>query len=195
MSHLIALYGPKRCGKDSFFQIVKEAFPEIKFGRIAFADPIKDHVMEVFNLRSDEEYEIFKESRLTFNPKPGTGIEVSGRHIVRSIGMNMRRITHAQVYWDHVQNTVKASPDVQVWVLTDLRFPDEMGWITNQNLWKTTTVCRINREGCNFDGHASEQDWMPPALVTYAFDNHVKEDYISSATSMMSYHFKSLKLL
>lgn len=195
MSHLIALYGPKRCGKDSFFQIVKEGFPEIKIERIAFADPIKDHVMEVFNMRSDEEYEIFKESRLTFNPKPGTVIEVSGRHIVRSIGMNMRRITHAQVYWDHVRNTVKASPEVQVWVLTDLRFPDELDWITNQNLWETDVICRITREGCNFDGHASEQDWMPRALVTYTFDNRVKEDYINGVTSTMFCHFKSLKLL
>lgn len=153
MTIVIGLHGAKGSGKDYFYQVVKQKYPQKDIRKIAYADPIKHKVMFLFNLKSEEEYDQFKRTKVTYRVG-GRDVEQDGRHIVREIGMMMRDYDPEQ-FVRYVESTIKASPN-SIWCITDLRFRNEHDSIVDVLGGK---IVKIKRKGFEYDGHVTETEF------------------------------------
>lgn len=152
MTIVIGLHGAKGSGKDYFYQVVKNKFSNKDIRKIAFADPIRQKVMFLFGLKSEEEYDQFKRSNLSYRVCGKDHIQ-DGRHVVREIGMMMRDYDPNQ-FTRYVESTIQAAPN-SIWCVTDLRFENEIKSVSNALSGK---IVKIKRKGYAFDGHVTERE-------------------------------------
>lgn len=153
MGLVIGLHGAKGSGKDQFYKAAKAALPLVNVRKIAYADMIKDEVCRIFDLKGEEEYDQFKRTSLRYKTNLFPRL-VEGRHVVREIGMLMRRYDPHQ-FVRYVEDTIKADPN-GIWFITDLRFDNEYISIKNK---LDGLVVKILRGGVSFDGHATETEF------------------------------------
>lgn len=168
---VIALTGPKGSGKDTVGQLIKQYFlaPRWRAHTIAFADPIKEVVKDLFKFETTKEYDDFKRTAVYFSlPKSITRdmqqYQVEGRHLVREIGMLMRRYDDKQ-FINYVVKEIEYCPN-DVWVVTDLRFDNE--WLALKQLG--ARVINIKRPNYEYDGHITERGFNE-SLVDYQLLN------------------------
>lgn len=175
MSKIIALTGAKGCGKDTVADILISAYYrpiDCRIRRVAFADPIKFEIMHIFDLKTIAEYDTFKRSLLTSNSS-----SVDGRHVVREIGMLMRKYDVNQ-FVEYVDDKIASDPDA-IWVVTDLRFDNEL--IHLQNLG--AKIVKIDRELGNIDTHITER----------GFNNSVCDIIIENKSTLEEFNNEVLK--
>lgn len=177
MPKIIALTGAKGCGKDTVADILIDAYyapVDRRVFRVAFADPIKHEVMKIFGLKTIAEYDTFKRSTIQ---SPNAWID--GRHVVREIGMLMRRYDVNQ-FVDYVDQKI-ASDDSAIWVITDLRFDNEL--IHLQNLG--AKIVKIDRPlGNVIDTHITER----------GFDNNICDIIIENKTTLEEFNTQVLHI-
>lgn len=168
---IIGLHGAKGSGKDQFFNILKDHIPNVK--KVAYADPIKQVICDIFDLNNetDEQYDLFKRTDVRYQ-LPGYCISwLSGRDIVRSIGLLMRSHDEQQ-FVDYVESTIEEDPDA-IWCITDVRFENEVESISRLGGF----LVKIKRPGINYDGHITETE-IPDNEVDYIVVNSgTLEDY------------------
>jgi hypothetical protein len=122
MTNVIALTGHKGAGKDTIAALVYDILgPSVR--TIAFADPIKLQIMKFFDLPSTHQYDLFKRTNVTYQLKDHMSHSVSGRHIVREIGMLMRSYNTFQ-FTEYVKDEINKDLN-SLWIITDLRFDNE----------------------------------------------------------------------
>ena len=151
-SIVIGLHGAKGSGKDQFFKTVEAAFRTPKVRKLAYADPIKFELMRIFKLNNELEYDELKRSTVDLNLL-SSPLTVDGRHVVREIGMLMRRYDESQ-FVRYVEQTIKSSKGT-VWCVTDVRFSNEVNSIRNV---LNGTIIKVVRPNYVYDGHATEQE-------------------------------------
>lgn len=171
---VIALTGPKGSGKDTVGELIKKYFnvsPMFKAHTIAFADPIKKVINELFGLdpNNNNQYDDFKRATCNFSlPKSVTRdmqqYQVEGRHLVREIGMLMRKYDEKQ-FTNYVVEEIRYQPS-DVWIVTDLRFDNE--WLAMKQLG--AKIINIKRPSYNYDGHITERGFSD-SLVDYQLMN------------------------
>lgn len=162
---IIALTGPKGSGKDTVGRMITEMYPDLNPKTIAFADPIKKEIQHIFKLdgEDNDEYDRFKRSDLAATAEfkdshqQTTWKHIDARHVVREIGMLMRRYDTKQ-FTNYVLQEILKDTD-RLWVITDLRFDEE--YIMLKNLG--AKVVKILRPSYNYDGHITER----------GFDDHL----------------------
>jgi hypothetical protein len=154
---IIALTGPKGCGKDTVGQLIKEMYPQYSPKTIAFADPIKKVIDHIFNL-SDSGYSYDRLKRATLKLKDEECFyTIDGRRLVREIGMLMRGYDEKQ-FTNYVVNEIRYEPN-NLWVVTDLRFDNEYTVLKGLG----AKIVKITRPSYQYDGHITER----------AFDDHL----------------------
>ena len=181
---IVALTGPKGSGKDTVADIIKSTYGQ-KFDveSIAFADPIKKMVQHIFQLdtQSNDEYDRFKRSDLSaLSPLGDSQIPyapwkfISGRHVVREIGMMMREYNVNQ-FTDYVDNcfTECRHNDNKMFVVTDLRFDNEYMLLKSWN----AKIVKIIRPQYQYDGHITERGF-DDHLVNKILMNDGSLDYL-----------------
>lgn len=164
---IVALTGPKGSGKDTVAQMIVDKYAnQMDVRLIAFADPIKKVVQHVFGLdsRTNDEYDAFKRTTLTFNLPGSRMASQPGRHVVREIGMLMREYDDRQ-FTDYVASQFKAHPEA-LWVVTDLRFDNEYTMLRSAGFG--AKVVKIIRPQYEYDGHITER----------AFDDHLVDQIL-----------------
>ena len=178
MSKIIALTGAKGCGKDTVADILISAYytpVDRRVRRVAFADPIKNEVMHIFGLKTIQQYDDFKRTTVT-----ASGVQaVEGRHVVREIGMLMRRYDVNQ-FVEYVDGQIAKDPNA-IWVVTDLRFDNEL--IHLQNLG--AKIVKIDRPIVNvIDTHITER----------GFDNSICDVVIENKTTLAEFNNQVLEV-
>lgn len=146
---IIALCGFKGSGKDTVAKLLETCYnrhgKDVKL--IAYADPIKETVMNIFNLRKIEEYDAFKRDQFQVNDQ----VSVSGRQIVRGIGMKMREYDSFQ-FVRYVSETIDKSTE-SVYIITDLRFQNEVRWCRLNGV----QIVKVNRPTTTAENHITEK--------------------------------------
>jgi hypothetical protein len=148
---VIGLHGAKGSGKDEFFKIVKASFPHLDVRKIAYADPIKREVSYIFDLTSENQYDQFKRTTVSYTLPDHKPYPVEGRRVVREIGMLMRRYDQNQ-FTRYVEQEINNAPDA-IWCVTDLRFSNEMESLRQMG----AHIVKIKRG--EFDGHETEMEF------------------------------------
>ena len=156
---IVALTGPKGSGKDTVGRLIKEMFPSHDPRTIAFADPIKTEIQHLFDLdpENNDQYDLFKRTTLSYHLSGHLPHSVNARHVVREIGMLMRRYDEKQ-FTQYVANEIKSQPNA-LWIVTDLRFDNEYSVLKGLG----AKFVKIIRPHYQYDGHITER----------AFDDHL----------------------
>lgn len=150
---IIALTGAKGVGKDTVAALLYDVVGKgDKVKTIAFADPIKHKVMHLFGLANTHQYDLFKRTDVSFTLKDHLSHDVSGRHVVREIGMLMRSYDPDQ-FNTYVKKEIEKSPD-DIWVITDLRFDNEYLMLREMG---ATIVKIVNPNLVQHDLHITER--------------------------------------
>lgn len=171
MQNVIALTGPKGSGKDTVADIISRQYTHRWYtvDRIAFADPIKKMVQHIFglNVHSNDQYDLFKRTNLTYTLPGHMPSSVEGRRVVREIGMLMRDYDTNQ-FTKYVEEFVASgvSSDNRIVVVTDLRFSNEYESLKGMG----AKIVKIKRPGCLYDGHITEQEFADSG-VDYVINN------------------------
>lgn len=191
MTLVIGVCGAKGSGKDQFYRATKAAFPQLDVRKIAYADPIKDEVCRIFNLKGETEYDMFKRTTLKYTLGDYSKHEVEGRQAVREIGMLMR-MYDGQQFVRYVENAIQANPQA-LWIITDLRFDNELASI------KTIlngVVIKIKRNGCNYDGHVTETEFPDEQCNSVLHNNNLTlEQYNQLVVAEMNKIMQTLALM
>lgn len=175
---LIALTGSKGCGKDTVGLYMKELFAD-EAKTIAFADPIKLVVMDLFGLKDTDEYDKFKRTFVTYQLPDCFSKQVQGRHLVREIGMLMRGYDEQQ-FVEYIKSTLLKEKD-KIWVITDLRFENERQMVKELG----GVVVKVpNEKKYSADTHITEKGFSSNN-IDYILPNH-------GTTDMLLINLKSL---
>lgn len=145
---IIGFAGPKRSGKDYAYGIIKSYFPYIE--RIAFADPIKEKICDIFNIKKDELENLKTQTNLSIKGDNDYGL-FSGRELLTGIGMLMRGYNEHQ-FEAYVETVVKKNPD-KLYICTDVRFQSEVNLIHSLG----GTVIQIHRNGVEYEMSETEK--------------------------------------
>ncbi len=163
---IIALTGPKSAGKNYFADFTIKSNPNRMVSQIAFADPIKEDIISMFDLNSEIEYDEFKRVDVSFKINiTGKTHQVSGRKIVRGYGM-LKRSHNPDQFVDYVSNAINRFPQC-TWIITDLRFANELDFLKKAN----ATIIKIKRHGVMYDGHLTEMDFVDDEDCKYVITN------------------------
>ena len=147
---IVGFSGAKGSGKDLAYRILKEKYSHLNIEKIAFADPIRLKLFEIFNLNNNT-YDILKRSLINISNEYGTITTVGGRDIVRGIGMLMRSYDENQ-FVKYVYDKVIANTDI-IYICTDVRFQNEVEMFEKLG----AKIALIQREGFDYDNHPSER--------------------------------------
>ena len=145
---IVALTGNKGSGKDTVANILVEA---ARFKKIAFMDPLKEQIQQMFGLETESEYDLFKRASIEYTLSDSVKKVADGRNIVREIGMLMRNIDSDQFtrrVWDEINLDMGAD-----WVVTDLRFDNELEFMREMG----ALVVKIKSPETSHDDHITER--------------------------------------
>jgi hypothetical protein len=155
---VIGIHGAKSSGKDYAYQVMRQAFPNYDFGKLAFADPIKAEVCRIFGLLDESQYDMFKRTSVSYLLPGYESRSVPGRQVVREIGMLMRQYDENQ-FTRYVADRVDNGPENRIWVITDVRFDNEVKLLRRLPGGK---IIKVVRDRVKYDGHVTEQE-LPDA--------------------------------
>lgn len=173
MTVIIGLHGAKGAGKDEFYRVAKRLFPLHDIRKVAYADPIKNEICNIFGLSGEEQYDQFKRTQLIYTlpdrqSRTNEASQISGRHVVREIGMMMRRYDENQ-FTRYVETMISTHPST-IWCITDLRFANELESIDRLG----GRVVKILRKGVQYDGHVTETE-LPDDVCDYIIHNETNK--------------------
>lgn len=187
---IIALCGAKGSGKDTVAKKIGELYSHVsRVKTVAFADPIKKMVQHIFDLdpSSEDQYDKFKRTQVTYDLRGYMTHTVTGRHVVREIGMLMRSYNESQ-FVKYVNDAIDSNPG-WIWVVTDLRFDNELEFLRNKGAF----IVKLKRADASSDGHITERGFddeqcdavmnndLPiehlGVRVIETFDKVIKENY------------------
>ena len=175
---LIGICGHAGAGKDTVGKYLIDTRDNTY--KLAFADPLKMAVKEMFGVMEDDLYDSVMKER------PNNFWGVSPRQMAQFFGTEMVRDTLpklipdvGQNFWVHrmVQKLIGAENQVEydsddVVVITDVRFQNEYDWIINNG----GIIIHLTRTGADgtvgIPGHASEAGiHFHAGMQTYSLDN------------------------
>ena len=188
---IIGLTGPKGSGKDLACQLIQAKFGD-NWERVAFADPIKNTVANLFHIGRDLEGPLKEEFRkqtldtvkrlqsvsLVDNQTGERYGEFTGRDLIRDIGMLMRGYNCEQ-FNNYVRNEIANHKD-RNFIITDVRFDNEVKLIRQIG----GVIIEIHRPGYEYDGHVTESGTIKGDY--HVFNNGTVESFESQLDTVVS---------
>jgi hypothetical protein len=182
---IIGFCGKKRSGKDTAAEAIL-AYPEYGFKRLAFADPMRKIVQELFNFR-EEQMTGSAAQREAGDPRyhRQDGQLLSARYAMQKLGTEFGRACCPDIW-------VRKTLDKAAWfhnvVITDVRFRNEIEAINEGG----GRVIRIHRADSPLDGHASEteMDSFPDNMFAAVLNNdgtvaQFRQDVLTAVSALL----------
>lgn len=148
---IIGFAGPKRSGKDYAYHIIKKRFPRDEIERVAFADPIKEKICDIFNINRNELENLKTQVDFCVKNKDNSYGSFTGRNLIVGIGTLMRSYNEHQ-FEDYVKGIVESNPN-RLYICTDVRYQSEVDLIHSLG----GIVVQIQRDGVEYEGTETER--------------------------------------
>lgn len=184
---IIGFAGPKRSGKDYAYNIIKNYFTnenDSVIERVAFADPIKQKICEIFNLSLSDLEELKTKSQLQILcEKCSEYGNFTGRDLITGIGMLMRSYDEHQ-FERYVEDIVKSNPN-KIYICTDVRFQSEVELIHSLGGFVVQIYRDVAYEGTVTERGISDYDYVLNNNNEFFKDNIIElvEHILSSELS------------
>lgn len=179
---IIAICGQKGTGKDTVASMIIDQLTKANrpFKKIQFGDPAKQIVCQAFDLRNDRDYNQFIRSIITLP----NGTERTGKAIAKTIQMKLRQ-GNSKIFIDGLEDSIYEFKgfhpeqfDDVVFLITDLRFKDELKWCRNHK----ATIVKIKRDGSYYDPLADQPE-IDDIFVTDIIDNNGTEKQLAETVA------------
>jgi hypothetical protein len=169
--HIIGITGNKGSGKNTVADIIGDLYhdpdKDLRFNSIAFADPIREKINYIFKLNGTiTAYDDFKRSIVSTTDTDMGSHSVSGRHVVREIGMLMRYYNPNQ-FVDYVEDKINFLTRVN-YIVTDLRFDNELEFLKRKNAF---IVKVVRDEDTATDSHITERGFDDSQCDVVIYNN------------------------
>lgn len=191
--HVVAVNGFKRAGKGECARILSDLYGGVTY-EIGFADKLKILAAGVLgvaeNPRDDialmDDFKLFGVLQSWMRDPDGDSnrVQITGREFLQNLGNEARRVLGDTVWidmvlpnprdftgadWDReLRETAEAMyPDVDLLIITDLRYPNEAQRVKDVG----GVIWEVVRPEVESDGHASEQV-LARELVDYTITNY-----------------------
>jgi hypothetical protein len=176
---LIGVHGPLNGGKDTVATYLQAKFPD-RFGRYAFARPLKEACEKMFGFSMEQmEDRLLKEQVDPFwGFTPRKALQLLGTEYGRGMLRDDVWIRRAE------QELMKNSKSSRGMIITDVRFPNEAEWIRGKD---NAVLLYLEVPGLKRDeryNHASE--------AGIDFDNLVDIKIVNDKTKGLDYLFKQI---
>lgn len=168
---VVLIAGFRGSGKDKVGEYLERMAKErgIDVHCWAFADKIRETLMNTFKLHQRSDYDMFKRSSFRLISDNFLR-ELDGRDILRTIGMAMRSMNERGFLEDVIQKVEEHPTALNI--ITDLRFKNELDWAKENNY----VIIKVRKEDTHSDGHISEVG-IDDKYCDYIIDNNgTKED-------------------
>lgn len=202
MPKIIAICGAKRCGKDV---LAEHLVNKYNYERVAFANPLKVAVKNLFNF-DDDQVGIGKDEGTDrkdivderWGITPRAALQFFGTEImqekIQELLPNMKRNFFANTLKNYIENAGNSENDKR-YVISDLRFIHEYEMLLNMpniNI-KDITIVRVIRPSENRtkeqDPHVSELEYVDIPYDIIMINNGTIDDYIRRFEQIISINF------
>lgn len=155
---VIGITGHARAGKDTVADYLVDCYG---FRKIAFADRLKQVCQIVFGFTKEDVYEHQNgTNKDTWMERIGT----TPRHVLPYVGTDLFRNEIEKMFpkigknvWiEGVKRTMESNTSIPHWILSDVRFQNEVEWIREQG-GMVIRIVRSNKK--RQDTHVSETEW------------------------------------
>jgi hypothetical protein len=176
---LIGVHGPLNGGKDTVATYLQAKFPD-RFGRYAFARPLKEACEKMFGFSMEQmEDRVLKEQVDPFwGFTPRKALQLLGTEYGRGMLRDDVWIRRAE------QELMKNSKSSRGMIITDVRFPNEAEWIRDKD---NAVLLYLDVPGLKRDeryNHASE--------AGIDFDNLVDIKIVNDKSKGLEHLFKQI---
>jgi len=166
MTKVIQLTGYPRSGKDEYFKIAKDLYPELDIRRYAYADYLKERHAEELGVSSIEHYNELLHST---NEYHGHNL----RNGLSKLGIRLKK-EDLLVFVNKVRSDIlDDNPDLAI--ITDMRYWEEYIYATDNN----HRMVRVYR--CDVPEEEKSKPWN---VLTQVFRVH---EVIYNVSNLMSY--------
>lgn len=188
---IIGLSGSKGSGKDTVANSIIDLFShKARCRKIAFADPIKKEIQHIFDLdpSNEKQYDLFKRTQVVYDLPGYSTHSISGRHVVREIGMLMRRYNTEQ-FIEYVGREIDRAPN-DIWIITDLRFDNEYMFLKERG----AVIVKVTKPDLPHDAHITERGF-DDNLCDVVFVNdkplhHIGMEVVKAFDSIINKEYK-----
>lgn len=179
---ILGLTGVRGSGKDTLADHLVDKY---NFKRIAFADPVREKVMFLLQLSSNEEYDRVKRTQLFWERHSDSVRNIDGRHLVREIGMLMLSYDQEQ-FTNYVTTEISRNIEKFHYVVTDLRMEHEYRSLKRLEAY----IVKINTGRENDDSHVTEIGFSDDRCdyIINNFDRNL-EDFKTNIDEMIQERF------
>lgn len=177
MAEIYAISGLAGAGKNTVADFIKEKYPEKTIEIVSFASKLKDIVSVMFDLPRDKLEGINPEDRAWREEKLEhwsylLGYDVTPRTLLQDIGTRLIKQNFHNDFWIlALDNYIKSKEHiVDMFIITDCRYPNEMSWIKTKPNSVLIEVCRgddpqwvtdyLEKDIIPQNIHISEYDWI-----------------------------------
>jgi len=188
---IIGLSGRANSGKDTAFEAIRSHYAEsaLLAKRVAFADPLKMSAAWALGYQPETAEEAvaicnaLKDMRITIAGNRDYDSWVSGREYLQFYGTEAHRGVFGEGFWvnatlpEHFADLDDKYPDVDVLVVTDVRFPNEAERILELNgeVWGINADERLGE--LPDTAHSSERPLDPALLACTIPNNHSLSEF------------------
>jgi len=179
---LIAISGKAKSGKNTVAELIAHhsGFDKNKISIVAIADPMKKILQLMFPEASPKCLYGPSEFRSEIIHSKYTdkyGKPLTHRQALLDIGARGRAYND-DIWLNILDNDVKKSDDILVYIVSDARFINELTFLKKAGF----TMIRVQREDISKINDVSEleQDKVPNSFFNYIIDNNISFDELSS---------------
>lgn len=169
---IIGIGGKKGSGKDTVGLLLQELLLEegLKFTTVAFADKLKELIIDLFDMAEEQLYGLLKEFPDKRYPNKN-GTFWTPRELMQYLGTDVFRGIYPNIWVDYLRRRIESSPGN--YIITDCRFKNEVGVIKENNgLYLSVVRKQVGKQ--NFTTHVSENDLnhiAPDILIINNYNN------------------------
>lgn len=187
---IIAICGQKGVGKDATASIIIDYLTEnnIPVKKLQFGDACRAIICQAFGLRPEREYTQFIRSIINLP----NGRERTGKEIAKTIQMKLRQ-ANPKYFTSGVEDGIlefkgfhPEQYDDVVFVITDLRFKEELKWCKANN----AKIVKVKRDCGYYDPLADEpeiDDWLVDKVIdNNGTEQQLKEQVLYSLKKLLA---------
>lgn len=170
---IIGVSGKKRSGKDSFFNIVNDLYPNY-YKNVKYADKLK----EICSILTGYHLNYFYDGNLYDTKLELWGMTI--RQFMQILGTEVFRDSFNQEVWvTALESNLKENEN---YIITDVRFLNEANWVKKNGI-----LIRVNRpQSQNLDTHRSEVELDDFDDFDYIIENDgTYEEYVDIISNIM----------
>lgn len=163
---IIGIGGKKGSGKDTVGLLLQELLLEegLKFTMIAFADKLKEVIIDLFDMTNEQLYGLLKEFPDKRYPNKN-GTFWTPRELMQYLGTDVFRSIYPNIWVDYLRRRIESRPGN--YIITDCRFKNEVQVVKeSKGMYLSVVRKQIGKQ--KFTTHISEHDLnhvIPDILV------------------------------